>query len=85
MHTCTTCARGAASSELFDQRLPRAKVKLAAALLMNDQSGKCAALAKRAMAGSPEMAPSIAGLHGACERAHREGLDTSRVRIDIAL
>ena len=65
--------------------LASAQVKLAAALLASNRHGECIATARAAAALEPAVAPHVEGLLGLCQRALRERMDTSQVRLDIGL
>ena len=71
-------AHGAAS-------LGSAHVKLAAALLGLNRHAECAAAVRAAVAVQPSLRPAVQGLLDVCERAPREGLDTSKMKIEMSL
>lgn len=68
--------RGALSSAL---------VKLSATYLSLNMHAECLASANEASLLEPAVAPTVAGLAQICERAPKEGLDTSKVKIDMVL
>ena len=80
LHTLGDSSRQTRSS------LASARVKLAAALLTRNEHAECVLLARDAVKLEPSMAPAVQGLLQLCERAwEHPGMDTSDVRIDMAL
>ena len=65
--------------------LASAQVKLAATLLKLNKHAECAAAVAAATALEPSIGAAVVGLAQLCERAPREGIDTSKVQIDMAL
>ena len=65
--------------------LASAQMKLSAALLTLNQHAECISAAGAAAALEPSIASALSGLQKLCERGRDEGLDTSKVKIDLAL
>ena len=65
--------------------LASAHVKLAAVLLNLNLHARCTEHAQRAAALEPSLQAAVSGLAQMCERGEREGIDTSKVQIDLSL
>ena len=65
--------------------LASAQVKLAACLLMLNQHAGCVAAVRAAAALEPALEKAVAGLRSLCEQGERDGIDTSQVKLDLAL
>ena len=61
------------------------QVKLAAALLLLNEHSSCIGAARAARALEPSLNAVVAPVEQLCERARKEGMDTSQVQIDLAL
>jgi hypothetical protein len=61
------------------------QVKLAAALLLLNEHSSCIGAARAARALEPSLNAAVAPVEQLCERARKEGMDTSQVHIDLAL
>jgi tetratricopeptide (TPR) repeat protein len=65
--------------------LASAVVKLAACHLMLNEHQACLARVRDAASLEPSLRAAVAGLQGLCERGLREGIDTSKVQLDLAM
>ena len=72
-------------AEAVGDALASAQMKLSAALLTLNQHAECISAAGAAAALEPSIASALSGLQKLCERGRDEGLDTSKVKIDLAL
>ena len=72
----TAHSRGSLSSAL---------VKLAACYLLLNLHSQCLASCVKAQQLEPSLVTAVTGLRGLCERGKREGLNTSSVKLDLAL
>ena len=65
--------------------LASAQVKLAAAWLLLNEHSNCLGAARAARALEPSLNAAVAPVEQLCERARKEGMDTSQVHLDLAL